>query len=318
MDSDAQRDILKMLAENVIDVNEAERLLKALNEGEKRKEDSPFRHRKHHHGIGEGMSDMFESLGDTLSNIGPMVKNTVGDMMSGIFGDDFCDWRNEDFIDIEPLEERYDISAGTCMVIAGDLKWKHGDLRIKGIAGNTCRIDNDDGQHMRIRRSPTHFVVQWIEGNLNVLVPETVSKLLVRSNGGDIRIADVQSDMNVLTMGGNLKLKELLKDFKVKTMGGDINLALNAGWNGKAKVRTMGGNIMLKVPDGLGFNADAFTMGGVISVAEGMKKVESGPSFPGKKSAKIRAGEYDSTSTISLKTMGGDITLREDTDAEQQ
>lgn len=318
MNSDAQRDILKMLAENVIDVDEAERLLKALNEGEQRKEDVHSRHRKPHHGIGMGMSGMFESIGDALSNIGPMVKNTVEDMMTGIFGNDLGDLENEDFIDVEPLEEQYDISADTCMVIVSDWKWgpKRGDLRIQGVAGNACRIENAEAQHLRIRRSLTHFVIQWTGGPLNVQVPETVSKLQVRSKGGDIRIADVHSDMSVKTLGGDLTLKDLLKDFDVKTMGGDIKLMLNVGWNGNAKVRTMGGNITLKVPDGVGFDADSSTMGGVISVAEGMQKVENRQSFPGKRSARIHAGAYDSTSTISLKTMGGDITLRKDTDEE--
>ena len=38
--SEAQKEILKMLSDNVITVDEAERLLKALNEGEKQKNES--------------------------------------------------------------------------------------------------------------------------------------------------------------------------------------------------------------------------------------------------------------------------------------
>ena len=38
--SDAQKEILKMLADNVITVEEAERLIKALDEGERKKQDS--------------------------------------------------------------------------------------------------------------------------------------------------------------------------------------------------------------------------------------------------------------------------------------
>ena len=49
MSSDAQRAILKMLEENVINVDEAERLLKALNEGQQQKEEPHSHHRKHHH-----------------------------------------------------------------------------------------------------------------------------------------------------------------------------------------------------------------------------------------------------------------------------
>ncbi len=319
MSSDAQRDILKMLAENVISVDEAERLLKALNEGQQRKDEPQAHRRKSHHGIGMGMSGMFESIGEALSDIGPMVKNTVEDVVTGVFGDDLGDLEDEDFIDVEPVEEQYEIGADTQMVIVSDWKWgpKRGDLHIQGVTGNACRIENAEAQHVRIRRSATHFVVQWAGGPLNVHVPETVTKLRVRSKGGDIRIADIHSDMSVKTLGGDLTLKDVLKDFRVKTMGGDITTTLNAAWIGNAKVHTMGGDITLTVPDGVGFDADASTMGGVISVADGMQRVNNKQSFPGKSSAKIHAGADDSTSTIKLTTMGGDITLRKDGDEEQ-
>ena len=318
MSSDAQRDILKMLSENVISVEDAERLLKALNEGKNRAEGPHSQHWKHHahHGIGMGMSGMFESIGDALSDIGPMVKNTVDDVMAGVFGDDLGDLEDEDFVDVEPLEEQYEISADTRMVIVSDWKWgpKRGDLRIQGVSGNVCRIENAEGQHLRIRRSATHFVVQWSGGPLNVQVPESVTKLRIRSKGGNIRVAALHSDMSVKTLGGDLTLNDLFTDFKVKTMGGDITLTLNAAWNGDAKVHTMGGDITMLVPDNIGFSADASTMGGEISVAGGMRKVNNKQSFPGKSSAKIHVGADDSSSTISLKTMGGDIKLRKDTD----
>jgi len=264
------------------------------------------------------MSGMFESIGDALSDIGPMVKNTVEDVMTGVFGDDLGDLEDEDFIDVEPLEEQYEIGADTRMVIVSDWKWgpKRGDLRIQGVPGNACRIENAEGQHLRIRRSATHFVIQWSGGPLNVQVPETVAKLRVRSKGGDIRVTALHADMSVKTLGGDLTLKDLLKDFKVKTMGGDITVTLNAAWSGDANVHTMGGDITVLVPDSVGFSADASTMGGDISVADGMRRVNNKPNFPGKSSAKIHAGADDAGSTISLKSMGGDITLRKDTDEE--
>ena len=93
--SDAQRDILKMLSENAINVDEAERLLKALNEGQQRKEEAHSRRRSHH---GHTMGSMFESIGETLADIGPMIKNTVEDVMTGVFGDELGDLEEEDFV----------------------------------------------------------------------------------------------------------------------------------------------------------------------------------------------------------------------------
>lgn len=313
MSSDAQRDILKMLSENVISVDDAERLLKALNEGEQRKEDAHSRRHRQHHSM--GMGSVFESIGEAFSDIGPVIKNTMEDVMTGVFGDDLGDLEDEDFVDVEPVEDQYEISEDTRMVIVSDWKWgpKRGDLRIQGVSGNACRIENAEAQHMRIRRSATHFVIQWSGGPLNVEVPETVTKVRVRSKGGDIHIAGVQCDMSVKTLGGNIDLKDLSKGFKAKTMGGDISLTMSSGWQGTGKVHTMGGDITLHVPDGVAFSADASTMGGTISADESMRQVENKQSFPGKSSAKIQVGGDDATSTLSLKTMGGDITLRKDT-----
>jgi DUF4097 and DUF4098 domain-containing protein YvlB len=318
MSSDAQRDILKMLSENVISVDEAERLLKALNAGEQRKEDPHSRRRRHHHSM--GMGSVFESIGDALSDIGPVIKNTMEDVMTGVFGDDLGDLDDEDFVDVEPVEEQYEISEDTQMVIVSDWKWgpKRGDLRVQGVPGNACRIENEEAQHMRIRRSATHFVIQWSGGPLKVEVPETVTKVRVRSKGGDIHVAGVQCDMSVKTLGGDLDLKDLLKDFKIKTMGGDISLVMASGWQGTGKVHTMGGDVTLRVPEGVAFGADASTMGGTISADKDMRQVESKQSFPGKSSAKIHVGVDETTSTLNLKTMGGDITLRKDTHEEHE
>lgn len=316
MNNDAQRDILKMLADKVISVEEAERLLKALNDGQQRAEDGHARHAKHQHGSGVGMGGVFESIGEALSDIGPMVKNTMEDVMTGIFGDDLGDLEEEDFIDVEPKDEDYDLNADTRMVIVSDWNWgpKRGDLRITGVPGSACRIEHAEAQHLRIRRSATHFVVQWSGGPLQAQVPETVTKLRVRSKGGNIEIADFHNEMSIKTLGGDLRVQDVANDFKVKTMGGDIAIGLNAAWAGSGRAHTMGGDITVAVPDGVSFSAEASTTGGVIATPDTMRQVNSKQSFPGKSSATIHAGADDNASTLTLKTMGGDITLRKDSD----
>jgi len=141
--SDAQRDILKMLSDNVINVDEAERLLRALNEGEQRKEEARSGRRGHH---GHAMGSMFESIGETLADIGPMIKNTVEDVMTGVFGDELGDLDDEDFVDVEPVEEQYVLEQETHMIIVSDWKWgpRRGDLQVHGISGNACRIENEN------------------------------------------------------------------------------------------------------------------------------------------------------------------------------
>lgn len=314
MDSDAQRDVLSMVAEKVINIDEAERLLKALNEGEQRNRHRHSRRKKSYHQFRDRQKGMFESMHDVFSNIGPVVSNTIKDAMNGVFDDAGKDLPDEDFVDVDPLTKKFDIDSGTSMIVINDWKVgsKHGNLNIQGIAGNTCSLDDTEAQLRRIRRSASCFAIYWTGMQLNIDVPETVSRLLIHSKGGNIQAVNIHSEMSAKTLGGNIALTDLMKDFQAKTMGGDIGLTLNPDWSGDAHANTMGGNIVLQVPDGVGFAADAFTMGGTISAPKHMK-VENKKSFPGKKVA-IHAGDIGSTSTIGLKTMGGNIMLRDDTD----
>jgi DUF4097 and DUF4098 domain-containing protein YvlB len=220
----------------------------------------------------------------------------------------------EDFVDVEPVEEEYILDQETHMVIVSDWKWgpRRGDLQIQGVVGNACRIENADAQQVHIRRSPTHFVIQWSGGPLKVNIPETVQTLRIRSKGGNIQAAGVECDLNVKTLVGNLELQQISKDFKAKTMGGDITLGLSEGWQGNGRIHTMGGDILLTVPNDVSFTAEASTMGGTINVDETMQQVGSKQVFPAKSTVTVRAGQEETASAISLKTMGGDITLRKE------
>ncbi len=306
--SDAQREVLKMLADKVITVDEAERLLRALNEGKKRKEESRSRS-----GGFPGFTSAFESLGETLAEIGPLVKNTIEDVMTGIFGDESGDPEEEDLEHAEPIEGKYSIAEGIQMVIVND--WRGGgeksDLVLQGIEGGSCRIEEESSKPMRVLQSSSHFVIRWHGGPLRVEIPETVNRLKVRTKNGDIRVAGLGCEMSVKTLAGNLEMSDLRQNFKAKTMGGNINLILAKEWQGKAQAHTMGGSIALSLPDEAALQVKATTMGGAIKVAENIRQLERKQSFPGRDSVTVQVGEEDSDAFIALKTMGGDIKLRE-------
>jgi len=305
--SEAQKEILKMLSDNVISVDEAERLLKALNEGEKRKEESKSRA-----GGARSITSVLESVGEAFAEIGPMVKSTVEDAITGLLGDDLGDLHEEGLEDVDPVEGKYRIEEGTRMVIVNT--WKggsgKGDLFIKGVDGNLCRIEDENLKSIRVRQDSSHFVLQWSGGPLKVEVPGTVTMLRVRTRGGDIKVKQFGSKMNVKTLGGNLEMFDLLKDFKAKTMGGSINLCLSKGWQGKGQAHTMGGNMKLSIPADVSLKAEAATMGGTIKVDKDIRQSENKQFFPGKSSVNVQIGEESTDSFIALKTMGGDIELR--------
>lgn len=305
--SDAQKEILKMLSDNVITVDEAERLLKALNEGEKQKNESKSRG-----GGAHSITSVLEAVGETLSEIGPMVKNTMEDVITGLVGDDLGDLHEEKLEDVEPIEGTYKIEEGKRMVILNTWKgWPgEGDIFIQGVDGDSCRIGEESAKQVRVRQNSSHFVIQWSGEALKVEVPKTVAMLKVRTKGGDIRVKQLGCEMSVKTFGGNLEMFNLVKNFKAKTMGGNINLLLSKEWQGNGRAHTMGGNIELSIPADASLQAEATTMGGNINVDKDIRQVESKQFFPGKSSVKVQVGEEHTDSLIALKTMGGDIKLR--------
>lgn len=313
--SDAQKDILKLLADKVISVDEAERLLKALNEGEHQKEENRSRFDEHHHNFRfhSPVSGIFETLGETFSEIGPLIKQSVEDVMSGVMGDDLGEVDEEELESEELVNGTCIIKPDTHLILIHD--WKTGgnkeELRVQGVSGDVCRVLEAGATNVKVRRNPTHVIMQWSEGPLTVEVPETVSMLRARMKGGNIYVQRVGCDMTLKTLGGNLELRDLHKNFSAKTLGGNLLLSVEKDWQGHGRAQTMGGNIELVVPfEGTTFKVKAITMGGTVKVDKDLRSLETKQSFPGKCKTRVQVGEGESDSSISLKTMGGDIEVR--------
>ncbi len=311
--SDAQKEILKMLSDNVITVDEAERLLKALHEGEKHKGESKSRAGG---ARSMGVGGVFELVGEALAEIGPLVKNTMEDVITGLFGNEAGDLNEKDLKDVEPIEGKYRIEEGTQMLIMNTWNVGHDkvDLDIQGIKGNFCRVRDEHSKHVKVQQDSSHFVIRWSGGPLKVEVPETVSMLKVRIKGGNICTKRIGCKINIKIFGGNLEMLDLGKDFKAKTLGGNINLFLSKEWQGNGQVHTQGGNIALSIPASVSLQAESSTMGGAITLDKEIRQVESNQFFPGRNSVKAQVGEEETDSFITLKTIGGDIELRKEHD----
>lgn len=305
--SDTQKEILKMLADQVITVDEAERLLKAVNEGEHQKEESKSRTCGH-----RGMGGIFDYMGEAFSEIGPLMKETVEDVMSGLFGSDSDDFREDELKDIEPVDGKYAIDAGTHMTILNN--WKVGglqsDLVIEGVEGDFCQISEDTAKNAKVQRNSAHIVVRWSGGPLKIDVPETVSLLNVKTKGGNIHSTGLRSEMSLKTFGGSVELSDLTKDFKAKTLGGNLTLRLSPEWEGNGQAFTKGGNITLALPDDVSSTIEASAIGGTTKIDKEIRQMESTPFSPGKSKITVQVGAKHLDSRISLKTMGGDIEIR--------
>ena len=301
--SDEQREILKMVADKAITVEEAERLLRALEEGARAREAQRPKDRG-------GVGAAFDALGDVLSDIGPMVRNAVEDAVTGIgFGPDEPEDPHVERIPWEGKE--LPVGQGTVLeIVQRRTGVRHGaGLTIEGTPGESCTIDGQNASDVHVYRDEGRLHVRWAHGDLAVRVPETVAKVVARVMGGSIRSKAVACPLHLRTMGGNLELQEVRHPFDVKTMGGGITLALVPTFRGDGRGHTMGGSMNASVPRDLACSVHAVTMGGTIEVDGGMAQIERSKAT-GKQTVNVTLGTGPVAATLGLKTMGGSITVR--------
>lgn len=301
--SEEQREILKMVADKTITVEEAERLLKALEEGERARES---RQPKDRGGVGAA----FDALSDVLSDIGPMVRNAVEDAVSGVgFGPDEPD---EEGFETVPWEKGPVIipQGATLEIVQRRTGVRHGaGLYVEGVPGDACTIEGSGASDVRVYRQEGRVHIRWAHGDLKVCVPHTVAKVVARVMGGSIRSHEVACPVHLRTMGGNLELSGVAHPFDVKTMGGGVTLDLASGFRGDAKGHTMGGSIAATVPCDLSCTVHAVTMGGAVEIEGGMAHVQRSKAA-GKQAVRVSLGQGPVCGSIALKTMGGSITVR--------
>jgi len=168
--------------------------------------------------------------------------------------------------------------------------------------------------------------------NFEISVPRTYSINTI-SNGGDITIIRVESDISIKTSGGDLEGSGLKGNIVFSTSGGDVSIensqgdmkAITSGGNielekliSKIHARSSGGNILIHDIKGDG---SAKTSGGSIDLdlieGDSFNVVTSGGNITAENSninliAKTFGGNIrisKATKNLDIKTLGGNINL---------
>jgi len=297
--SEEQKEILQLLADKSITVEEAERLLGALADGQRRREatDAPGSERK------RGVQEVITSVRDTLSEIGPAIRDLVGDST-----DDFGDQESGTSMPISPIP----LPAGSRLIIKNDRYRGRsgGDLSIEGADVEQCEFLGGRLRNLRIHPDPRGATIRWSGGHLRLRVPANLGELTATTMGGDIEVDGLACPLAVKSMGGDLDLCGLSREFKAKTMGGAVTLILTREWAGDSSAVTMGGNINATVFEAMeATRVQAETLGGQIEIRD---RLEAPPthSTSGVHRTVIQIGNGNPSSHLKLKTMGGNITLR--------
>lgn len=315
--NEERKEILRLLSEGVIDVDGAEKLLKALDEGERnrtrRDRGEGGRHIRHGGmgaaGLAGGM-DVFASIGEALAGIGPAMKEAVSSAMCDIPDAISGAIPDEDMKDIALSDDAFQVPEGSTVVIRSIGRRKRGgDLSVKGIPGNSCTVECSLEDGVRVIGREGKYVLAWLSGDLDVVLGSAVRKLEAFSTGGDIDVDGIGAEtIGIKTMGGDLEMTRINSGFSARTMGGDLMIRLGPEWKLDSEAVTMGGDVTVEIPADLKACVEATTMGGDIECDPGIGEYKLLSKIPGQR-ASLRAGG-EGGSTLRVKTMGGDIELK--------
>ncbi len=309
--STEQREILQMLSEGKIGVEDAERLLGALEEGRRRDEaEAQSGGARKQPAVQEALN----SVREMLAGLGPMVGRIAGEIST-----EFQKERNfpgeheaEELPDLEREGNQFTVSAGEKLYIRNDKRGGPGggDLEILGTDGERCIMAGDEARNLRVLRSSSGPVIRWSGKSLKVFVPTTVSEVYAYTLGGDASVGALHCPVSVKSMGGDLQLSGLSHRFRAKTMGGNIRLGLSAGRLENSEAKTMGGNIRVDIsPEAPSLEVEAMTMCGNIVVDDELGHIERTSNVASQK-MKVNLGPGTPEAALKVKTMGGNIEVR--------
>lgn len=306
--SDEQRVILQMVSEGKITAEDGVKLLEALGKGEekRRERSAPSERARLKKNI------LLRTMGDRIPDIGHMVRDVMHEAMGSI-GADMCE-PDIEFNEFEGeggsrMEDVLEIEEGTELVLKPSRSaLGGGDVTLRGVSGSACRVVSGDPLDVRVYRDDRTVWLRWGEGDLEMEVPETVSRATVDIMGGDLVADGLLSRVRLRSKGGEITIREAAHAFDAKTMGGNMAITLTSGWEEDSRISTMGGDISIGVPSGLNASVSASSFGGEVIVEEGIGSVtESGK--PGSSRARVDIGSPGEGPILRVKTMGGNVRI---------
>jgi len=315
-----QRQILEMLDQGKIDIDEAQRLLEALKEGEKKRFEShkSKEDRKNLHSILSNFNENMENLGPAISEGISHIGSVIGDALNNAFSNINMDY-DIDFENLAPVtleENKFSIEQDSHIFILNKPRKSHlssSDLDLFYTEENDCKLEYDQDTDVSVYKKENNFYILWNTGNLKVFIPGAASKVKSKTLNGNIIVQKIKANIKAKTMNGDILLNGISGEFKASTMRGDVKINLNPDWNGDSKVNTMHGAINLNCSAKINANIECVTLNGNIDFDEQIGVMESKKMTPIQKKV-LKLGSGEKSSNIKLKTMNGNIEIRETTD----
>ncbi|MBB6480102.1 SHOCT-like domain-containing protein [Spirochaeta isovalerica] len=290
-------EILKMLQEGIISAEEAEKLLSALDKGEK---DSRHRHNSEEtfsfgnffSNFDKGFSDLGKAVGDLFENIS----------ISGKY---------RDFTPVAMEDNRFTPGEGVRIEISQPGRgFFNGNSDISVIASPDKAIHIIEGDCEVLRKNGV--IALLCSEDCKITIPENMGEVAVQLFNGSIEIDRIDAPVRVETVNGDIVLKNCSRPAKLKTVSGRIESRISGKYKGKMELNTVSGKIGLFIPRSFSGLCESTTISGNVSchVRENMAEERGSEDF--RKSVHFRFGEGDRTNKVLCRTVSGNVELESD------
>lgn len=271
--------ILEMLEKELITIEEAERLIKAVSESKEKEKKSEKKWRSpDFQEFTQEIGEAFESIqvGKFLENLGNKLKSSISTGFGTVAGT-YVD----ESVDAEGIEKLKIKQTGGSVTVHKN-KGQHftvkGMRRTSKIEGDTLTLTSGGGSFsVSIPSTVKSIEVEVGSGNVTINDIE-VEKIASETTGGNLSISNVSGSISASSMGGNINMTDIKSnDIYAKSIGGRIQLIMEKLIEGEVELDTTAGDVKLFVTEDSAFDLHTEVVGGDFKSNLELKMLEDGP-----------------------------------------
>jgi DUF4097 and DUF4098 domain-containing protein YvlB len=295
-------EILRMVADKKITVEEGERLLRALEKGDKEDKDSRAdwcgpKHR--------GSRDWH--LGERFEEMGFKMQEFFDHAFGSVFGDEY--WFEGYEKMTVPVEE-IQVDEETSLVVASPRSaYRHGsaDVKILPSDDSSLHVETTGKERCEILRKDNKIVF-LCQDDARIRVPEVIARVKMLLAKGNADIEDAKMALEIKALKGHVLVRNARRPVNIRVMKGNVELHLADAYTGKSEIAAMNGDIRVSASPKFSGKIEARVGRGDIRLeAKGVKSATSKNAFFRMES--ILLGEGGGDNHLNLKSMNGDIAV---------
>jgi DUF4097 and DUF4098 domain-containing protein YvlB len=299
---DERLEILRMVADKKITVEEGERLLRALEKGEKEDKENRAEWCGPKH---RGSRDWH--LGERFEEMGFKMQEFFDHAFGSVFGDEY--WF-EGYEKVTVPVEEIKVDKETWLVVASPRSaYRHGsaDVKILPSDDSLLHIETAGKDRCEILRKDNKIVF-LCQDNATIRVPEEVARVKMILARGDAEIQDAKMALEIRALKGDVSVRNAQQPVNIRVMKGDVELDLADAYAGKSEIAAMDGDIKVAAGPEFSGKVEARVGRGDIRLeAKGVKAATSKNAFFRMES--IQLGEGAGDNHLNLKSMNGNISV---------